>query len=67
MDMGKLGGGVCLTRPSRGLSRRQSFQQEDASLVRGRLSAGVLAVAGEFFHTNWTGRGGNTSSSTYNA
>ncbi len=22
---------------------------------------------GEFFHTNWTGRGGNTSSSTYNA
>jgi 6-phosphogluconate dehydrogenase len=21
---------------------------------------------GEFFHTNWTGRGGNTSSSTYN-
>jgi 6-phosphogluconate dehydrogenase len=20
---------------------------------------------GEFFHTNWTGRGGNTSSSTY--
>ena len=23
--------------------------------------------AGEFFHTNWTGRGGTTSSSTYNA
>ncbi len=22
---------------------------------------------GEFFHTNWTGRGGNTASSTYNA
>jgi 6-phosphogluconate dehydrogenase len=22
--------------------------------------------AGEFFHTNWTGRGGTTSSSTYN-
>ena len=22
---------------------------------------------GEFFHTNWTGRGGNVSSSTYNA
>ena len=22
---------------------------------------------GEFFHTNWTGRGGTTSSSTYNA
>ena len=22
---------------------------------------------GEFFHTNWTGRGGSTSSSTYNA
>jgi len=22
---------------------------------------------GEFFHTNWTGRGGNTSSTTYNA
>jgi 6-phosphogluconate dehydrogenase len=22
---------------------------------------------GEFFHTNWTGRGGETSSSTYNA
>ena len=22
---------------------------------------------GEFFHTNWTGRGGDTSSSTYNA
>ena len=22
---------------------------------------------GEFFHTNWTGKGGNTSSSTYNA
>jgi 6-phosphogluconate dehydrogenase len=21
---------------------------------------------GEFFHTNWTGRGGDTSSSTYN-
>jgi 6-phosphogluconate dehydrogenase len=21
---------------------------------------------GEFFHTNWTGRGGNVSSSTYN-
>ena len=21
---------------------------------------------GEFFHTNWTGRGGTTSSSTYN-
>jgi 6-phosphogluconate dehydrogenase len=21
---------------------------------------------GEFFHTNWTGRGGKTSSSTYN-
>ena len=21
---------------------------------------------GQFFHTNWTGRGGNTSSSTYN-
>ena len=23
-------------------------------------------TAGEFFHTNWTGKGGNTSSSTYN-
>ena len=22
---------------------------------------------GEFFHTNWTGKGGDTSSSTYNA
>ena len=22
---------------------------------------------GEFYHTNWTGRGGNISSSTYNA
>ena len=22
---------------------------------------------GEFFHTNWTGRGGDTASSTYNA
>ena len=22
---------------------------------------------GEFFHTNWTGRGGRTSSGTYNA
>jgi 6-phosphogluconate dehydrogenase len=22
---------------------------------------------GQFFHTNWTGRGGNVSSSTYNA
>ena len=22
---------------------------------------------GEFFHTNWTGRGGTTASSTYNA
>ena len=22
---------------------------------------------GEFFHTNWTGRGGKTASSTYNA
>jgi 6-phosphogluconate dehydrogenase len=22
---------------------------------------------GEFFHTNWTGRGGSTSSTTYNA
>ncbi len=22
---------------------------------------------GEFFHTNWTGRGGSTASSTYNA
>ena len=22
---------------------------------------------GEFFHTNWTGRGGETASSTYNA
>ena len=22
---------------------------------------------GEFFHTNWTGRGGNVSASTYNA
>ena len=22
---------------------------------------------GEFFHTNWTGRGGDTSSSSYNA
>jgi 6-phosphogluconate dehydrogenase len=22
---------------------------------------------GEFFHTNWTGRGGNTASSTYEA
>jgi 6-phosphogluconate dehydrogenase len=22
---------------------------------------------GEFFHTNWTGRGGETSSTTYNA
>ena len=21
---------------------------------------------GEFFHTNWTGRGGNTASTTYN-
>jgi 6-phosphogluconate dehydrogenase len=21
---------------------------------------------GEYFHTNWTGRGGNTSSTTYN-
>jgi 6-phosphogluconate dehydrogenase len=23
--------------------------------------------AGEYFHTNWTGQGGNTASSTYNA
>jgi 6-phosphogluconate dehydrogenase len=27
----------------------------------------VDAKRGEFFHTNWTGRGGTTHSSTYNA
>ena len=26
----------------------------------------VAKARGEFFHTNWTGRGGPTSSSTYN-
>ncbi|MBR3997425.1 MAG: NADP-dependent phosphogluconate dehydrogenase, partial [Clostridia bacterium] len=25
------------------------------------------APRGEFFHTNWTGEGGSTSASTYNA
>ena len=27
----------------------------------------VDAPRGEFFHTNWTGHGGNTAASTYNA
>lgn len=27
----------------------------------------IDAARGEFFHTNWTGHGGNTSASTYNA
>ena len=27
----------------------------------------VDAPRGEFFHTNWTGHGGSTSASTYNA
>ncbi|MBR6557153.1 MAG: NADP-dependent phosphogluconate dehydrogenase, partial [Clostridia bacterium] len=27
----------------------------------------IDAPRGEFFHTNWTGRGGNTSASTYTA
>ena len=27
----------------------------------------LLAKPGEFVHTNWTGKGGNISASTYNA
>ena len=35
--------------------------------ILGKMAEAIDKPRGEFFHTNWTGRGGRVSSTTYNA